>query len=398
MHVVVINGGNRGSTAKIIWGIRNIGIKSNLSFTIFSPPGSTQAKNQPNNIFTGTILERRISERINTITGNSDACNLFGTHCMLEKIKQLNPDIIHLHNLHGSYINLRLLFSYIKQHHIKVIWTLHDCWAFTGHCPHFSLAGCSKWKVQCHHCPSYREYPKSLFDNSALMYRYKKEWFCGVEDMTIVTPSAWLADLVKQSFLKEYPVMVINNGIDLGTFHPMKDSHTLKAKYHCQDKHLILGVAYSWGVRKGLDVFIELSKKLPDSYQIILVGTNKNTDELLPENIISIHKTENQTELAKLYSAADVFVNPTREDNFPTVNMEALACGTPVITFRTGGSPEIPDETCGSVVACNDITALEKEIIRVCTQTPYTKDACLARAANFNMHDKYMEYVQLYTK
>ena len=214
--------------------------------------------------------------------------------------------------------------------------------------------------------------------------------------MTIVTPSQWLADLVKESFLKEYPVKVIHNGIDLEVFKPT--SSDFRERYGIPaEKSVLLGVAFGWGVRKGLDVFVELARRLdPEKYQIVLVGTDEKTDKLLPENIISIHRTQNQTELAEIYTAADLFVNPTREENYPTVNMESIACGTPVLTFRTGGSPEILTEKTGSVVPCDDIDALEQEIRRICIEKPFSQADCLEHAKSFDMHQRFEEYVKLY--
>ena len=221
----------------------------------------------------------------------------------------------------------------------------------------------------------------------------KKELFSGL-DLTIITPSEWLAGLVKESFLKDYPVKVIHNGIDLSIFKPTESD--FRAKYNCEDKFILLGVAFGWGKRKGLDVFIELSKRLDERFQIVLVGTDENVDKQLPNNIISIHRTQNQKELAEIYTAADLFVNPTREENFPTVNIEALACGTPILTFKTGGSPEILDETCGCVVGKDDVEGLHGEINRIYTEKSFSKEACLARAAKFDMNDKFEEYVDLY--
>ena len=213
--------------------------------------------------------------------------------------------------------------------------------------------------------------------------------------MTIVTPSQWLADLVKKSFLKDYPVKVINNGIDLSVFKPTESD--FRQKHGIGDKYMLLGVADSWGARKGLDVFIELSNRLDAAkYQIVLVGTNEVVDKQLPDNIISVHRTQDQKELAGIYSAANLFVNPTREENYPTVNMESIACGTPVLTFRTGGSPEIPDETCGAVVDCDDIDALESEIIRITKEKPFSQEACLKRAEAFDKDKLFREYVDLY--
>ena len=287
-----------------------------------------------------------------------------------------------------------MLFEYINKHAIPVIWTFHDCWAFTGQCPYFDIVGCDKWKKGCHHCPQIHVEPKSLFlDTSRFMWNKKRKLFNLPQQMTIVTPSRWLADLTRESFFKNYPIKVINNGINLDVFKPAPSD--FREKYNRKDKYILLGVANEWGERKGLDVFIELANRLDDSYQIVLVGTNDNVDKQLPVNIISIHKTYNQKELAEIYTAADLFVNPTREENFPTVNIEALACGLPVITFETGGSVEIIDEYCGQSVKRNDIDVLIKGIADI-RNIPYERDACIRRSKNFNMSDKFQEYIALY--
>lgn len=226
------------------------------------------------------------------------------------------------------------------------------------------------------------------------MFEKKKELFSGL-DMTIITPSLWLADLVKESFLKNYPVKVINNGIDLSVFKPTKSD--FRQKYGIGEKYMLLGVADGWGIRKGLDLFVELSKRLdPSKYQIVLVGTNDSVDKQIPDGIISVHRTQNQQELAAIYTAADLFVNPTREENYPTVNMESIACGTPVLTFKTGGSPEILDETCGSVIEYDDIDTLESEIRFARLDKNFSQDDCLKKAQVFDADKKYKEYLALY--
>ena len=318
------------------------------------------------------------------------------TERFISWVKEYDPDVIHLHNIHGWYINIPMLFDYIKRKGIRVVWTLHDCWAFTGHCPYFTFSGCEKWKTECGGCPSYTAYPQCRFDDSAQMFKRKNEWFLGVKDMTLVTPSQWLADLVKESFLKAYPVKVINNGIDLSVYKPIQSD--FKAKHKLENKFVLLGVSFAWEDRKGSDVFAELSKRLGEEYAIVMVGVDEKTSATLPDNIIQIQVTQNQRELVEIYSAADLFVNPTREDNFPTVDLEALACGTPVLTFDTGGSPETVDEACGSVVDCDDIDALESEIRRIKAERPYSEEACIERAQRFDMNKRFMEYVDLYNK
>lgn len=298
-----------------------------------------------------------------------------------------------IHNIHGHDCNLRMLFSYFKENKIKLFWVFHDCWAFTGYCTYFTFVKCDKWKKECRNCPQRKQYSWFL-DRSSYLYQQKKKLFSNL-DLTIITPSQWLADLVKQSFLKNYPIQVINNGIDLQVFKPI--SSNFRQKYNIsEDKYILLGVAFDWGMRKGLDVFIELSKRLDkNKFQIVLVGTDDSIDKMLPNSIISIHRTRDQNELAEIYSAADLFVNPTREENYPTVNMESIACGTPVLTFRTGGSPEILDEKTGYIVDCDDIDEMGRQIIRICKENVFSVDDCVAKAKSFDKDLRFKEYIDL---
>lgn len=394
--IVEINSMNFGSTGNIMAGIALTARGQGMEVFTYSPAGRSQKKYVEGHHFIGCIPERRVSDFINTGIGYQGSLNWFGTKKFLKELDKIKPDIIHLHNLHSNYINLSLVFQYIKSHDIKVIWTLHDCWAFTGHCPHFAYAGCNKWKSGCKNCVMFREYPASYMDRSSEMYKRKKKLFTGISDMTIVAPSQWLASLIKQSYLKEYPVRMIYNGIDLDVFKPTKND--FREKNGLLNKKIVLGVAMSWGQRKGLDVFQELAKQLDDSYQIVLVGTNEKLDRCLPDNIISIHKTRDKHELAEIYTAADVFVNPTREEVFGLVNVEALACGTPVVTFATGGCPEIVDQTCGSIVPQDDINQMIWEIKRVVEKSPYTKSDCINRAKLYDEKQLFLAYMELYEK
>ena len=326
------------------------------------------------------------------IFGNYGFNSKKATKKLIAHLEKIKPDIVHLHNLHSHNVDLNTLFKYFKKNpQIKLYWTFHDCWALTGYCPHFDMVGCDHWKTECHNCVQ-KKYYSWFFDKSANLHKKKKELFMGL-NLTIITPSKWLGNLVKQSFLKDYEVKVINNGIDLEIFKITESN--FREKYGLENKKIVLGVAFGWGKRKGLDVFVELAKRLPSDYQIVLVGTNDDVDKLLPSNIISIHRTSNQKELAEIYTAADVLANPTREENYPTVNMESLACGTPVVTFRTGGSPEILDEKTGMVVDKNDIDAFEKAIIEACSGK-LTKEDCLKKAKCFDKNERFKEYIELY--
>ncbi len=397
LTVVMINAVPYGSTAKIM-----VGIAEQCKIAGIMPVTSTGYSYHPmkelpsDNIKIGCGIDKFTHMMLSRFTGFTGCFSYMSTKRYLKIIDRLQPDIIHLHNIHGWFINIPCLFNYIKKNNIRVIWTLHDCWTFTGQCPHFTMIGCSKWKTGCDKCPQLNTYPETYVDRTKTMWKKKKKWFNGVKDLTIVTPSYWLADLVKQSFLKDYPVKVVHNGIDLSVFRPTDNN--FKDKYKVGNKFMILGVSYGWNNKKGLDVFIKLSQRLDqEKYKIVLVGTDDKADRILPSNIISIRRTQSQRDLAEIYTAADLFVNPTREEVFGLVNIEALACGTPVVTYRTGGSPECINEKCGSIVEAGDIDNLEKEIERIAKTRPYLKEACLERAREFEQSEKYKEYLKLYT-
>lgn len=390
MKVAQINGGVYGSTGRIMFGIADLATKHNIETCCFSPVTSTNRYKEPNKpyIKIGSFRSRQLSVLLARITGFNGCFSLVETYSLLIKMKKFNPDIMHLHNLHDSYINIPMLFSYIKKHNISVVWTLHDCWALTGHCTHFTLANCDKWKSGCGQCKYHHDYPISITDNSSFMWKLKRKWFANVKAMTIVTPSKWLADIVKDSFLGNFDIRVINNGIDLSVFRPTESN--LRTKYGIQDKRVVLGVAMPWNERKGFGDFLKLSALLPDNYVIILVGLSKEQIQSIPDNVIGIERTNSAKELAELYSISDVFVNPTYEDNFPTVNLEARACGTPVITYDTGGSPE--SAGCyAKVVKCGDVEALKNVILSISTD-----DKERINTEELDMNKKFEQYIDLY--
>ena len=393
--LVSINLINAGSTGSIMMQVAALAkTKGYDTYQIY--PGHSRGNSAvPGDIQICSALWNKIYQRICRYSGFNGCSAFFATIRVLRKLKKISPSVIQLHNLHHSYINLPLLFRFIKKHNIPVVWTLHDCWAFTGHCPHFLYEGCDKWKTQCHHCPLYKQYPESAFDDSKRMYKLKKKWFCGVQNMTIVTPSQWLADLVKQSFLKEYPVEVIHNGIDLSVFRPTPSD--IREKYGISaDSKLLLAVSFGWGEKKGVDVIISLARDLPENDRIVMVGTDTLTDALLPKNIISVHRTNNQQELSQLYTAADLFVMPSREETYPTVIMESFACGTPVILYDAGGGKEIITEQTGKAVTCDDYKSLYDGILEICKESTYSREECLTHAENFDKNVTYSQYLALY--
>lgn len=287
------------------------------------------------------------------ITDKTGFASTKATKQFIRWIDGIKPDIIHLHCIHGYYLNIELLFNYIKEHHIKVIWTQHDCWAFTGHCAYFDAVGCEKWKTECHNCPQSDTYPASIImDNSKWNWYKKKELFSGI-NMTIVTPCNWLSLLVHQSFLGSYPTRVIYNGVDTSIFKPRKTNFLKNNKL--EKYKIILGVASEWTERKGLKDFILLDNMInKDEYRIVVVGVTDKQKADLPKDLVALNRTNDIKELVDIYSSSYVLFNPTYEDNFPTVNLEAISCGTPVITYKTGGSVE-PIEKNGFVVDKGDL-------------------------------------------
>lgn len=393
MKVVQINATcGVGSTGKICHGISQLlderGDESYILYTL----GNESAENK-RYIKYGNTLYTKLQAFKSRLFGNYGFNSKRATKRLIRHLEKISPDIVHLHNIHSHDCDLDALFSYFKKSHTRLVWTLHDCWPLTGYCPHFTLSACNKWETECGSCPRYKEY-SFIFDKSAVNHKRKKDLFSDV-DLTTVTPSAWLADIVRRSFLKDRPLRVINNGIDTSVFKPTESG--FRQKYGLDGKFVILGVAFAWSNAKGLDVFIELAKKLPqDKYAIVLVGTDDKVDKLLPSHIISIHKTKDQASLAQIYTACDLFVNPTREEVFGLVNVEALACGTPVVTFASGGSPECIDNTCGITVPCGDIDGIMDAIVNAHASPLFTEQACIARASLFDIKKKYASYVELY--
>ena len=399
MVVAEINTVTGGSTGKIMLDIAQVARENGIEIYTFSSKIyrkdiKVQYKNIDNHFYFGNEVSSFFHKAIGRCLGINGFLSFFSTLKLVKQLKDLRVDTIHLHNIHDFCINLPVLFYYIKKHNIKVIWTLHDCWSFTGHCPYYTAAACNKWQNGCGHCPQKHVNPRIVLDTTKLMWRIKRRLFSDIRRLTIVTPSKWLAGEVQKSFLKDYPVIVINNGIDLSVFHYR--GATGKQAFCENNKFMILGVASGWDSRKGIDVFIEMSNILdPQIYQIVLVGTNESIDRMLPNTIKSIHRTNNQDELAQIYSCADVFVNPTKEDNYPTVNMEAIACGTPVITYNTGGSSEMINNKTGSVIECN-VDVLIREIERVRTLKPFIMTDCIQEAKSFDKWNAFNRYIELY--
>lgn len=389
MVIVEINSGNHGSVGNIMLGIAKTACRQGHSVYTFCPPGHMQKQHIPGNSFIGTIWERRICDIVNYYTGYQGSLNYIGTYRLIKKLEIIKPDIIQLHNLHSNFINLKMLFRYLTQTTARVVWTLHDCWAFTGNCPHFTVLGCDKWKTGCTKC-DYAGYPKGKRDIGNILYQYKKELFTSVKNMTIVVPSNWLADLVRKSYLGNFAIKVIYNGIDLSKFKPTFSD--FRIQNGIENKFVILAVAFTWNYHKGLDRIRKIACNLNKDYQLIIVGAS--IGELEVENTICIPRTDSQKALAEIYSIADVFLNVTREDTFPTVNLEALACGTPVLSYGACGSAEAFDKKTGMIIRDDSVIDVLEQMRH--GKIIFKKEDCVNRAHLFDLKVKFGEYLSLY--
>ena len=330
------------------------------------------------------------------VFGNYGFNSNAATSRLIASLSEYKPDLVHIHNIHGHDVNMERLFEYLSDCSVPVIYTFHDCWAFTGYCPHYAYAGCDQWKTECRKCPLRRRF-SFVLDSSNRNFHRKKDALSRIEQLTIVTPSSWLKEQVSQSFLSQRECIVINNGIDTDQFRPVVSDK--KDELAIQSRYVALSAANRISSRKGIEDLAELAKNLPADHALVLLGLSKDDITKLPEGIIGLPRTESREELAELYSMADVFVNATHEDTFPTVNMEALACGTPVVTYDTGGSPEIIDADTGRSVPEYDVDALCSAVVEVAAKKPDMTDACRKRVLNCFTQKTFTEnYLALYQK
>lgn len=384
-----------GSTGRIASDLHNLIVEQGLhSYVAY---GRKKARNCTNALRIGSNLDVGQHLLRTMILGDHGYGSRKSTTHFIKTVQSINPDIIHLHNIHGFYLNIEELFTYLKKEQKPVVWTLHDCWSFTGHCAYFDYVECSKWEKGCFGCPQRKAYPFSLLrDNSIANFTAKRKLFNGLDNLTIVTPSSWLAKLVNKSYLGNYDIKTIHNGIDFGVFKPRVSD--FRDKFGLYDKFVILGVANIWEPRKGLYFFHKLASKLNNNEVLVLVGLNKLQIKDLPDNIIGISRTDSIEELAEIYTSANVFVNLSLEDNFPTTILEAQACGKPVITFDTGGSAESIDSSSGVIVQKGDLETIEKTIRLIKNGEPgFQSDVIRDRAkALFDKTTQYHLYIDIY--
>ena len=390
---------NGGSTGRIVYDLQQIQKQENLGAYV-AYGFNTSDTFESNTLCLQENFRRKINILRTRIFDHHGFYNEFETKKLLQWINEIKPDIIHLHNIHNHYVNVGMLFDYIKANGIPVIWTLHDCWPFTGHCAYFDFVNCQKWKTGCNNCKSLSDYPKTwFFDRTKKNYMDKQRAFCGVKKLVLCPPSEWLGRLISESFLKEYPINVINNGVDISLFHPAKDILSVKQKLKIVGKKMILAVANIFNTRKGVEYLQKIPSLLNDDEVLVIVGIRKEQHRLfVHERCITIDRTNNIQELAEYYSSADVFINPTLEDNFPTTNIEALACGTPIVTFHTGGSIECITEKTGIIVKKYDLLGLVNASRKILEKGKswYTTNCTESARLNYNKQIQYMKYIDLY--
>lgn len=375
---------NWGSTGKIAESIGLAAIKqgweSYIAYGRIANPSASKL------IKVGGKLNTYLHFAGNRLLDLEGRCSNHATKKLIKEIDRIKPDVVQLHNIHDHFLNYSLLFEYLNKTDIKVVWTFHDCWAFTGHCYHFVQQDCMKWQTECRNCPQRNK----VFDRSRENFNLKKSMFTANQNLTIVPCSEWMGDFVRQSFLKDKRMQVIHNGVDLNTFKVIPGIKKKEGKFH------ILAVSNVWMAYKGYYDIFKLREMLSEEYEITMVGFKEDQLKELPNGIRGITRTQNVQQLVELYNEADVLINPTYADTFPTVNLEALACGTPVITYRTGGSPEAIDGKTGIVVEQGNVNALANAIMWL-KANPLSSADCRKRAEERFDKDKcFEEYVELY--
>lgn len=369
------------------------GIECYVAYSIADRP-----KNKvPRGYRIGNVLTAKWHALMSRVFGKQAYFNRFTTWLLLQWIKKINPDIVHLHNLHSNYIHLNMLLHYLAKHDIATVITLHDCWFFTGGCTHYTSIGCHRWQSGCGHCPIWKTIPSWFADTTASVLKNRKKYLCTIPRLEIVGASEWIANEVKKTVLKSKDICFIHNGFDLSVFKPTLTS--LRKQLGLEDKFVILGPASKWLLpinKPTLEYFIS---HLKNDMVLVLFGSS-SPSEGLPKSVIQIGYTNNRQKMAEMYSMADVFVNCSREDTLSSLNLECQACGTPVVTYDATGSKETVDGICGFAVSTGNVESLWKEVVKIKRNGKESfSGQCLKWvSSNFSKEDNYERYIDLYKR
>lgn len=345
----------------------------------------------------GNKFDWKLHAFFSRILGRQGYYSYFATKKFLKYIDKIKPDVIHLHNLHSNYININLLLKFIAKKDIPTIITFHDCWFFTGKCFHYVDFSCDRYKTGCGKCPKKKAPPKSLiFDFSSQVLKNKIKRLTAIPRLKIIGCSDWICNEAKNSLLKDCDISRIYNGVDINVFCP-KNTENLRNELGASDNFLVLGMANKWFLDQNISL-IEKVKTLPNT-KLILVGCNENQLRFLKENhseVIGVGFVKDREELARYYSVADVFVNLTFADTLPTVNMESICCGTPVITYDGCGSPELVDKDCGVIVKKGDTDGIINALNNI-RETDFS-DCYKIGQEKFDKNKCYKEYIKEYSR
>ena len=348
----------------------------------------------------GNDLDVKIHGIQSRLFDNHGLASKSATRQFLKSVDEIRPNLIHLHNIHGYYLNYKLLFEYFKEKNIPIVWTFHDCWPFTGHCGYFESVQCEKWKTGCHSCELRKFYPKSLFlDRSSRNFRLKKSLFTSINSLHITTVSKWLMSKVRDSFFRDYPISTVYNFVNEKIFSPNVERIN-RCDYGLDDRKILIGAAANWVPSKGIPDFNALAGSLSDKYQIVMVGVTEEVKNQISSNVHCLSRVESPQKLAALYAEADILLNLSRQETFGMTTLEAMACGTPGISYNNTACPEVLSNDTGVIVPTGNIKAVEEaiELIEKKGKKSF-KDNCVARANTiFSKNNIISQYFDVYDK
>jgi len=399
MRIVEINSVNRGSTGNIMLGVASVARDNGYDVLVCYPKSrDNMLKYKKGDYLIGNRFSRNVGRLLSQHFKSEHCIHICSTLRLICKLKRFHPDVIHIHNIHDSFLNFPLFFRYIKSAGMPIVWTLHDCWLYTGHCTHYVGTGCNMWQIECKDCKYYDQYPHSSYDDSSYNFKLKQRILLGLGHKLVLAPvSKWLADELKKSFLKNVKCQVMSNGIDMDVFKPITAAG-VRDKYGIPDGRIILAAATEWSDRKGLRDYYMLAKMLSKNEYIVLVGIGNDLIENLPAGIVGVKRTDSKEDMAKLYSLANVVLSLSYAETFGLTIIESIACGTPVVAYNNTAQPELINSENGLIVETGNVDAVYAAIQQIFAQKKETW-SFLCRQSIVNKYDEqklYKEYLNVF--